>query len=287
MTALLVRAESLTIATYNIENYVPANRMTQAGYRQDYPKPEIEKRALRAVIRQVGADVLVIQEMGGQAYFDELRQDLRREGVDYPYAALALATDADRHLALLSRRPLSGVKTHTDLGFNYFGTVETVKRGMLEATVATAAGDLTLFAVHLKSRFTDRPDDPLSAVRRAGEATAVRDAVLRRFPNPSAASFVILGDCNDSRVSRPLAHLQARGKTEIATLLPAGDLRGETWTHHYRHEETYSSVDHILVSPPLRRVVQGNAARIFDGDGVRSASDHRPVIVTLVFEAKK
>lgn len=281
------RGEPLTIATYNIENYVPANRMTEAGYRKDYPKPEAEKRALRAVIRQVGADVLVLQEMGGQAYLDELRQDLQREGVDYPYAALALAADADRHLALLSRRPLTGVKTHTDLEFAYFGAKETVKRGMLEVTVATATGDLTLFALHLKSRFTDRPDDPLSAIRRAGEATAVRDAVLRRFTNPAAARFVILGDCNDSKASKPVARLQARGKTEIATLLPAVDSRGETWTHYYRRAESYSSVDHILVSSPLRRLVQGHAAQIFDGDGVRAASDHRPVIVTLVFETKK
>ena len=45
------RAETLTIATYNIENYGPANRITEAGYRKDYPKPEPEKRALRLVIR--------------------------------------------------------------------------------------------------------------------------------------------------------------------------------------------------------------------------------------------
>ena len=43
------RAETLTVATYNIENYGPANRVTEAGYRKDYPKPEPEKRALRGV----------------------------------------------------------------------------------------------------------------------------------------------------------------------------------------------------------------------------------------------
>ena len=36
------RAETLTLATYNIENYVAADRMTEAGYRRDYPKPEAE-----------------------------------------------------------------------------------------------------------------------------------------------------------------------------------------------------------------------------------------------------
>src|SRR5262245_3168459 len=100
------QAETLTIATYNLENYGPADRMTEAGFRKDYPKPEIEKRALRTVIRGLGADVLVVQEMGTKPHLDELRRDLKSEGCDYPFAELAFASDADRHLAVLSKRPL-------------------------------------------------------------------------------------------------------------------------------------------------------------------------------------
>lgn len=276
-------AETITFVTYNVENYGPANRMTEAGYRKDYPKPEAEKQALRRVIAALGADVLVLQEMGPRIYLDELRRDLKAEGCDYPHAALATAADQERQLAVLSRRPLRTVATHEDMTFAYFGARETVKRGMLEFTVGTLAGEVTVFAVHLKSRFTDRPDDPLSAVRRGAEATAVRDRVLKRFPEPASARFVILGDCNDSRTSRALAALQKRGKTEIAVLLPAGDSRGETWTHAFRKEDSYSRVDHILVSPPLLPHVSGGAARIHDGPGVREASDHRPVVLTLEF----
>ena len=280
------RAETLTIATYNVENYGPADRMTEGGYRKDYPKPEAEKRALRSIIKALGADVLVLQEMGPAPYLEELRRDLKTEGIDYPYAALASAADADRHVAILSRRPLIGITTHADLQFPYFGAKETVKRGVLEATVSTVAGSVTIFAVHLKSRFTDRPDDPMSAQRRAGEATAVRDRVLKRFPNPAEARFMILGDCNDGRTSRAIAALQKRGKTEIATLLPAADSRGELWTHAFRREESYSRVDHIFVSPRLLPQVRHGAARIYDGEGVRDASDHRPVVVVLTLESK-
>lgn len=283
ISVLNVRAETLRVATYNIENYGPADRMTEGGYRKGYPKPENEKTALRLVIHALNADILALQEMGAQPYLDELRRDLKAEGLDYPYSALAIATDADRHVALLSRLPLKTVITHTELQFTYFGAKESVKRGLLEVSVATAAGDLTLFALHLKSRFTERSDDPLCALRRAGEATAVRDAVLRKFPAPDVARFVILGDCNDSKTSKALAHLLKRGKTEVATLLPAVDSRGDTWTHDYRHEETYTRVDHILISSGLRGAIQGGA-RIFDGEGVRIASDHRPVSATFVFD---
>jgi len=285
--ALGLRAETLTIATYNLENYGTSNRMTEAGYRKDYPKPEPEKRALRTVIRALNADVLVVQEMGPQAYLEELRRDLRAEGLDYPHAVLATAADADRHVAVLSRRPLSGVTTHTDLEFTYFGAKEKVKRGLLEATVATAAGEVTLFAVHLKSRFTDRPDDVQSAIRRVGEATAIRDRVLKRFPNPANARFVILGDCNDGKASKALERLRDRGKTAVAELLPAADGRGESWTHAFRRDDTYTRVDHLLVSPGLLPAVQGGVARIFDGAGVKEASDHRPVWATLVLGEKK
>ncbi len=283
----LAHAETLTVATYNIENYGPADRMTEGGYRKAYPKPESEKQALRKVIHGLHADILVLQEMGGAPYLDELRRDLKAEGLDYPYAALASAADADRHIALLSRLPLKGAITHGDLQFAYFAAKETVKRGLLEATVATTAGDVTLFALHLKSRFTERADDPGCTIRRAGEATAIRDAVLKKFPNPGDARFLILGDCNDSKASKALEHLEKRGKTEIANLLPATDSRGDTWTHDYRREDNYTRVDHILVSPGVRSAVQHGAARIFDGEGVRAASDHRPVLVTLAFEQKK
>lgn len=278
------RAETLTIATYNIENYGPANRMTDAGFRKDYPKPEREKHALRKVIRALAADVLVLQEMGGPAYLDELRRDLRSEGLDYPHAVLAAANDADRHVAILSNRPLLRTTTHVDLEFNYFGVKERVKRGLLEAAVNTAAGEVTIFAVHLKSRFTERTDDPASALRRGSEAKAIRDRVLQKLADPATAKFVILGDCNDGKTSRTLAYLQKRGATEIARLLPAEDSRGELWTHAFRREQTYSRVDHIMVSPGLWSSVAGGAAKIFDGEGVQEASDHRPVFAALRLE---
>ena len=280
--AAATEPEPLRLATYNIENYGPADRMTEAGYRTAYPKPEREKSALRAVIRDLSADVLVLQEMGPAPYLEELRRDLRSEGVDYPHAALATAADADRHIAILSRRPLHAVRTHDDLSFAYLGGRETVKRGLLEATIDGPGGPLTIFAVHLKSRITERDDDPGSSVRRAAEAVAIRDRVLARFPEPGAARFLIVGDCNDGRNSRAAAALQRRGRTEIATLLPAADSRGEVWTHAYRRDETYSRVDLILVSAGLLPWMPGREARIHDGPGVRAASDHRPVYVDLI-----
>lgn len=278
-------AAPLTIATYNVENYLATGRRVDGGYRRAWPKPEAAKRALRAVIRALDADVLALQEMGPEPYLEELRRDLRAEGLDYPYMALGEAADQERHTAVLSRRPFSRVQSHAGLDFRYRGRREPVKRGLLEIGIPDAGGELTLFVVHLKSRLTDRKDDAGAVERRLGEAVAIRDLVLTRFPDPSRARFLVVGDFNDAPDGRALRRLCRRGHTRIAFKLPAADPRGDTWTYAYRRAGSYLRLDFILVSPGLRPAVPGGAATVYDGPGVREASDHRPVVVRLNAQA--
>ena len=281
LAAVPSAAAELTVATYNVENYVVADRMVDGVYRPAYPKPEAEKAALRRVIAGLGADVLALQEMGPQPYLDELQRDLAREGAPYRIAVLLEAADADRHLALLSRVPLKQVRRHAAVPIPSRTGRGVVKRGVLEATVATTAGDVTIFAVHLKSRLTEVAEDPGGETERRLEAAAVRDLVLARFPDPAAARFLVLGDWNDTRDGRTVRLLQRRGPVVLGGILAAADSRGETWTHHYRREDSYSRIDFILVSAALKPLVAGERAGIGDGPGVEAASDHRPVFVRL------
>ncbi len=276
-------AETLTLATYNVENYGPADRMTAEGFRAAYPKPEAEKAALRAAIRALGADVLALQEMGQAPHLEELRRDLRGEGMDYPYAALLEAEDGARRLAVLSRRPFE-VVPHPDLAIALRGGPGRVKRGLLE--VRLGAG-LAVFAVHLKSRLDEAGDDPEGARRRAAEAAAVRDCVRREFPDPEAGRYVIMGDCNDGPGSPALRRLTTAGGRRIAWPLPAADSRGEIWTEAWRRGGLYSEFDYILVSPALRAAVRGGTARIYDGPETAAASDHRPVVAVLERKSPK
>jgi len=285
-------AETLTIVTYNVNNYLLTTRIIDGKFRPNYPKPEAEKNVLRANLKAINADIVALQEMGTQPFLTELLRDLKFDGLDYPYSEiLDSPVDPDRHLAVLSRRPFTLVRKHIDLTFKYLNATETVKRGLLEVHVATEAGDLGLFIVHLKSRFTEpeHPDDPESAIRRAAEATAIRDRILKIYPAPNApdARFLILGDFNDTRADRPLRALSNRGKTQIATPLPGGDTRGEVWTHYYAKQDTYTRFDHILVSPALKKSVQSNAVTIYDAPNVLAASDHRPVVVRLTLDPSR
>lgn len=286
-TAVCARAaEWLSIATYNTQNYTLADRrLSDGGFRPDYPKPEAEKAALRRVIAALNADVIALQEIGGPAFLNELRRDLKSEGIDYPYGEAHLAADQSRGLAVLSRRPLGRIVMHDDLRAKRRGAEhdEPVRRGMLEVEIPTPGGPVTLFVVHLKSRLTEQSDDPAAEDQRVAEAQAARDRVLKLFPDPEKARFVIAGDFNDTPGSRALKAFQARGKTTIASWIDAADERGERWTHVYDRIAVYSRFDHVLLSPALAGYSKDFQARIVGEPwaAVRLASDHRPVALAV------
>lgn len=278
---------ALTVAAYNVENYTIANRLVDGVYREAYPKPEKEKAALRQVIAGIAPDILAVEEMGPPAFLDDFQRELKLAGQDFPHAVLLEAADKDRHVAVLSKVPFKEVRRHAAVPLTYFGQKETVKRGVLEVVFATDEGDFSLFVVHLKSKYTERKDDPESALQRAMEAEAVRDLVLARYPDPTKDRFIICGDWNDTRGTRPVKALQKRGDTEVGELVRAADSRGETWTHNYRREDIYSRIDYLLVSPALKPLVVNGRATIWDGPGVADASDHRPVFLALKLNPAK
>jgi len=272
---------ALTVATYNVENYTIADRMVDGVYRQAYPKPGKEKAALRQVVTGIAPDILAVCEMGKPEFLAEFQRELKQAGQDYPYTVVLDAADPDRHVAVLSKVPFKEVRRYASVPITYFGQPDVVKRGVLEVIFATNEGDVSLFVIHLKSKFTERKDDPEGATRRALEAEAVRDLILARYPDPGKAKFIICGDWNDTRTTRPVRALLKRGDTEIGDILRAADSKGETWTHYFRREDIYSRIDYLLVSPGLKPLVVGGRATIWDGPGSSEASDHRAVFMSL------
>lgn len=276
-----VAAAALTVATYNVENYLVADRMVDGVYRPAYPKPEKEKNALTQVIAGISPDILAVQEMGTAPFLKEFQQELKQAGQNFPYTTLLTSADPDRHVAVLSKVPFKEVRPHAQVATTYLGKKDVVKRGVLEVIFATHEGDVSLFVVHLKSKRTERPDDPESAIQRQQEAVAVRDLIFARFPDPAKGKYILCGDWNDTRNSKPVRALLKRGERELGELLRAGDSRGESWTYLYQREDTYNRIDYILVSPLLKPLVVAGRAVVGDGAGVDEGSDHRPVFMKL------
>lgn len=284
---VVVAHAAITVAAFNVENYTLADRMVDGVYRQAYPKPEAEKKAVQQVIAGIKPDILAVEEMGGQPYLDDFQRELKQAGQEFPHAVVLEAGDADRHVALLSKLPFKEVKRHDKVGVTYFGQPDIVKRGVLEVVFATSEGDLSVFVIHLKSKRTERKDDPEGGIQRALEAEAVRDLVLARYPDPAKAKFMVVGDWNDTRGTRPIRALQKRGDTVIGELVNAADSRGQVWTHYFRREDQYSRIDYLMVSPGLKPFIEGGRGTVHDGPGSLQGSDHRAVYLTLKLEPKK
>ena len=278
-----VQAETVRVASLNLKNYLSADRMVEGVYRKEYPKPEVEKEALRRVLKEINPDILALQEMGKEPFLFELQRDLRAVGIDYPFTTLLKAADEQRHLAVLSKAPFRQVHRHKDLDFKYFEYRDEVKRGLLEIEFKTGETVWTLFDLHLKSRRTVRNDDPESRTRRKLEALAIRNFIAKRHPPEKDPSFLILGDFNDTRGSPAVRYMLKRGSRLLAILVPAFDSRGESWTYHYKKEDTYSRVDLILASPEMLPRVLHEKGRIVDHPSMKMASDHRMVYVDLSF----
>lgn len=278
--ATLTLPQRVRVGTWNVRNYMAMDRHYDGRYRRDYPKPEAEKTALRQILLDVRPDILLLQEMGGAAYLRELQADLKREGLDYPYAILPQetagleGTHGDRSVALLSRYPW--VQTEqAELMLTYFGERQPLLRALLEVEFETAQGSRwSVFTLHLKSRYTNRRDDPESLILRTAEATAIRNHIAKKYPPDSGAHYLITGDFNDLQNSAPVRRFLTRGEVTLSYPIECLDSRGEIWTYYYAVAGSYQRVDYILASPALRgRVSDGSIADHLPQS--RIASDHR------------
>lgn len=201
--ALGLNAESLRVASWNVDNYTLADRWIDGQRRRDYPKPEAEKSALRATLRELNADIVAIQEIGGEPYLRELAQDLAREGLEYPHHGVAQGEDEVRQLGVLSKQKWLRLEVHDNLKYTYFGERRRLTRGLLEV-VFDAGNDAewSLFVVHLKSKRTVRRDDFLASKQRLAEAEAVRDFIADRY-QPGDGLYLITGDVNATLTRSP------------------------------------------------------------------------------------
>jgi endonuclease/exonuclease/phosphatase family metal-dependent hydrolase len=285
LLSLSLGAETVRVATYNVENYLVMNRMVEGRWSWAYPKPEKSKTALRGVITSVRPDVLALQEMGTASFLAELQRDLKRDGLDYPFAYLLEADDEVRHVAILSRFPFQEVRAHTDMDFPYLGERSRIRRGLLEVVFSNGGETWSLFVVHLKSKWTEIQDDPQAARKRTGEATAARNRILELHDPDAGGAYLIVGDFNDTRDTSPLRRFLRRGAISISSIIPAADSRGYTWTHHWERQQVFSRVDFLLASPAMLETVVDGKGYIYDGPGYGLASDHRLVWADFAFGA--
>jgi len=286
-----LQADTFRVATYNVENYL--NKPTET---RRYVKSNVAKAKIRESIRAIKPDVIAFQEMGDVSALMELRNSLKKEGLDYPNWEHVSGFDTNIHVGVLSRFPIVARRPHTNDNFLLSGRRFQVSRGFAEVEIKVNGHyTFTLLAAHLKSRRTIVAAD--EAELRKEEARLLRAKVEAHLNDNSNANVIVLGDFNDTYNSpstkRILGH---RGKHQLVDTRPAernGDNlpnpiphfepRTITWTHYYGKEDTYSRIDYIMLSPGMAREWVTNETYIATIPNWGIGSDHRPLVAT--FEA--
>ncbi len=271
----------IVVCTYNVENYVdtkPAGNGSAFGVRE---KSEAAVAALVHIIGEVNADILGVCEMGPPARFEDFKKRINAAGLGYIDSEYVQASDAERHLALVSRYPIVARDSVADVSFELNGQLQRVRRGFLDVTIEINPGyRLRLVGAHLKSKL---PAPEGEALLRRYEAQALRRHLDRILAADSAVNLVCYGDFNDLKNEPAFAEISgARGAPNHMTDLCATDSAGERWTQYWKTADLYSRIDYLLVSRALLPEIAKNKAGIYRGVDWNVAGDHRPVFASIL-----
>ncbi len=284
-------AETFTVATYNVENYIDAPSGTRPA------KSAEAKAKIREQIKSLKPDVLALQEIGSTNALLELRASLKADGLDYPHWEHVTGFDTNIFVAVLSKFPFAARHPHTNDSYLLSGKRLKVSRGFAEVDIqVNPRYHFTLITAHLKSK---RPVGVADETEmREQEALLLREKVDARLQANPNINLVVLGDFNDVKDSKSTRNIIGRGsKKGLVDLRPSernGDdhpssnpryaPRNITWTYFYAQEDTYTRIDYILTSHGMARELDSTGTYVLATPNWGVASDHRPVIARFFAE---
>lgn len=183
----LLGGTEVKIATYNVENLFDLNDdgneyeeyIPNTSWGWDASMQRIKLRNTATVIREMGADIVGLQEIESERALKELKTELNRQGLYYPYHAFSRSKNTTVSVALLSRYPIKSVVNHSPGAHRRF-------RDIMEAKVEIEGKSLRIFVNHWKSKSGPESMRILSA-----------KVLARRLSELSSDEpFVLLGDFN-------------------------------------------------------------------------------------------
>jgi endonuclease/exonuclease/phosphatase family metal-dependent hydrolase len=284
---LRATADTFRIATYNVQNY-----LDQPAHNRHAKSPEARAK-VRESILALKPDILALEEMGSTNALLELRDSLKRDGLDLPQWEFVCGFDTNIHVAILSRFPFLALRPHTNDSFLLDGRKFRVSRGFAEADVQIATNCIiTLLVAHLKSKVRTPLAD--EAELRFEEAKVLRQKVDSLFAKDPNVKLVVVGDLNDNVASQSTRAILGHGRARLVDTRPAerngdniqagGHAREPNsiaWTHFYAVEDTYSRLDYVLLSPQMARFWVTNETYVLALPNWGIGSDHRPIVATL------
>ena len=260
-----------SVATWNLQ-WFPGNRPEPTARGRAWHGREVGK-----VIRKMGADLLLVQEVVD-------REALARVAKDYAWRAVsnfqrAGDEDADlpvQNVAILSKVP---IRESWEVGFHALPlTTDRPVRGFLGARLGTKKNGMTVYTVHLKS---NRGGREASAKRREKAMAYLRKDWEKRGLDPGKDAILVAGDFNCSLRNPEFAEEKTiRGLLKEGWVSVAADIpwpAAATVRPDPAGKYPGTDFDHILLSPGWGRLVEGGRWKVEVIQNPQVPSDHWPV----------
>lgn len=302
----------LRVATFNVENLfarwkfdedidpVTANERGWIVEEAAFEELGEDSKALTGeAIKAIKADVVAVQEVEGVDTLKKFRSKFLGGLSAYPYVAGIDGNDLRLiDVAVLSKRPITRVRSHQHLRDTNDSGKELFSRDCLEVDIEVDGTTVTLFVNHLKSMIETREE---TREKRERQAAGVKQIIEDRFgASPGSERFIVLGDLND------YLETDDQGKSGIKGLIEWDQVENvvmrrdadDRWTHYWAGGNDYKQLDYLLLSKSLaeasggepeimRKGLPKRAAKYtgerFDGVGQNKpkASDHCPVVMEV------
>jgi len=281
ITLTFLGGTEVKIATYNVENlfdmnddgteyeqYIPN---TSWGWTEEMHRIKLHNTA--QVIKDLGADVIGLQEIESETVLKELKAELNRQGIYYPHYAFSRTKNTSVSVALLSKYPIISALNHPVSASREF-------RDILEVKLDINGKPLRVFVNHWKSK-----SGPESMRVQSAKVLKKRlDELDKNEP------YVLLGDFNSHYEEyrtfvKSRKHNDTEGITGINHILKTIDKdenpilisalkecndcsynlwyelpQEQRWSHEYKggHE----ALDNMIISPSL---ADGKGAEYIQG----------------------
>jgi len=271
---------SLTLATLNTYNLFDEHDDPYHADEGTRAKPRDELDRLAAMIREIDADVLALQEVENRYYLERFVA-AKLEGAGYDNVVCFDSNDRRGiDCAVLSRWPVGPVTSYRHLRFSDgSGGTRGFSRDLIAVTVEPPGyPSFEVFVVHYKSK---RGGEKATERIRVAECLATRKIIedrLRRDPN---SRIFLCGDFNDTFDSAPLKALCGDGAGALRNFLK--DLDPEAVT--FNKPPNLSVIDFVFASPAMAAEYVDGSYGIRPGSIETSGSDHNPIVAK--FKLKK
>ena len=272
-------SEPVKFLVYNLKNYLTMHRYSdgKVSYKS---KPEEEIQALVETILSARPDILGVCEIGQPSDLHDLQSRLEAEGLPLMHSHRVNGSDKDRALAILSRFPIVSTHVPEKQTFLIEGGRFRISRGILDTTIQLPDKELRLLGVHLKSKRPVKQAD--QALIRRNESLLLRQHIEDILNTKPETMLCVYGDFNDTKRSKAVSAIRGRTNSRAhMKIIELTDTRGESWTHHWKHEDIYSRIDYVMVNERLDPFIDKSSSKLLDPSDWELASDHRAMLVLI------